>query len=56
MAVHQLVPHFRIGDATAQAAVHFRALRNLGADPPFGYFGDAAGEYRAYRDKALAAG
>jgi len=31
MAVHQLVPHFRIGDATAQAAVHFRALlRRLG--------------------------
>jgi len=31
MAVHQLVPHFRIGDATAQAAVHFRVLlRRLG--------------------------
>src|SRR5215831_2472617 len=31
MAVHQLVPHFRLGDATAQAAVHFRALlRRLG--------------------------
>ena len=31
MAVHQLVPHFRIGDATAQAAIHFRALlRRLG--------------------------
>jgi len=31
MVVHQLVPHFRIGDATAQAAVHFRALlRRLG--------------------------
>ncbi|HEY1907503.1 MAG TPA: glycosyltransferase, partial [Myxococcaceae bacterium] len=31
MAVHQLVTHFRLGDATAQAAVHFRALlRRLG--------------------------
>src|SRR5262249_31691486 len=31
MAVHQLVPNFRLGDATAQAAVHFRALlRRLG--------------------------
>ncbi len=31
MAVHQLVPHFRIGDATAQAAIHFRTLlRRLG--------------------------
>ena len=26
MAVHQLVPHFRLGDATAQSAVQFRAL------------------------------
>ena len=31
MAVHQLVPHFRLGDATAQAAVHFQVLlRRLG--------------------------
>ena len=31
MAVHQLLPHFRLGDATAQAAVQFRALlRRLG--------------------------
>ena len=31
MAVHQLVPHFRLGDETAQAAVQFRALlRRLG--------------------------
>jgi len=31
MAVHQLVPHFRIGDATAQAAIHLRMLlRRLG--------------------------
>ncbi|HZJ55143.1 MAG TPA: glycosyltransferase family 4 protein [Myxococcaceae bacterium] len=31
MAVHQLVPHFRLGDATARAAVQLRALlRRLG--------------------------
>ena len=31
MAVHQLVPHFRLGDETAQAAVQLRALlRRLG--------------------------
>ncbi|HUM13862.1 MAG TPA: glycosyltransferase [Myxococcaceae bacterium] len=31
MVVHQLVPHFRLGDATAQAAIHFRVLlRRLG--------------------------
>jgi glycosyltransferase involved in cell wall biosynthesis len=31
MAVHQLLPHFRIGDAVSQSAVHFQALlRRLG--------------------------
>ena len=31
MAVHQLVPHFRLGDETARAAVQLRALlRRLG--------------------------